>query len=249
GNAFLVHHRRAATSLWPPGDGRFGLACIDHHAARSRAGRNMMRRTLTRMRACRSDQTRHRLRANRLLSLECSTCTPIRAGLRRKPGSRPMTAPCLRIALETVAERWRGMTGGSRGWGLGGRAGGRTAGGRNRGGGCRRAIRVAGGGRGSGGGVGEVGGVGGGRSGWGGGTYDPRAVRPETGSAMGVRGRTGPFPLPPGGVPFEFTDVPPHRRKSPTWRNPPSDVQRPNAGNLGPLPPKSARSRPRPPRS
>ena len=95
--------------------------------------------------------------------------------------------------------------------------------------------------------VGAVGGVGSGMSVWRGRTYDPRAVRPETGSAMGVRGRTGPFPLPPGGVPFEFTDVPPHRRKSPTWRNPPSDVQRPNAGNLGPLPPKSARSRPRPP--
>src|SRR5262249_30854386 len=83
--------------------------------------------------------------------------------------------------------------------------------------------------------VGAVGGVGSGMSVWRGRTYDPRAVRPETGSAMGVRGRTGPFPLPPGGVPFVFTDVTPHRRKSPTWRNPPSDVQRPNAGNLGPF--------------
>src|SRR5262249_51445895 len=116
-------YRRAATILWPPGDGRFGLACIDHHAARGRAGRNMMQRTLTRMRAWRSDQTRHRLRANRLLGLKPSTCTAIRAGLRRQPGSRPMTAPRLRIALETVAKRWRGMTGGARGCGLDGRAG------------------------------------------------------------------------------------------------------------------------------
>src|SRR5262249_47526912 len=98
--------------------------------------------------------------------------------------------------------------------------------------------------------VGGGGGVGSGMSVWRGRTYEPRrAQRPGTGQGMGGRGRTGPSPRPPGGVPFRFTDVPPHRRNSPTWRNPPSDVQRPNAGKLGPLPPKSAQSRPRPPDS
>jgi len=101
--------------------------------------------------------------------------------------------------------------------------------------------------------AGGVGGVGSGIRFWRGRTYDPRVDEPtgRLGTTKGGRGRTGPFPLPPGGVPFRFTGVPPTQTQITEVAEP---THRTFKGQtlvklIGPLPPRSGQSRPQPPHS
>ena len=71
-----------------------------------------MRRTLTRMRACRPDHTRHRLRANRRLSLKLSTCTAIRAGMWERRAVEYARREGIAVDFTTlpVETRWQQFT-------------------------------------------------------------------------------------------------------------------------------------------